>query len=52
MAKNWIQKAIPPSSRGGLHRSLGVPEGQKIPRAEILRAAKDGGRVASRLGWP
>jgi hypothetical protein len=22
-----------------------VPEGQKIPRAEILRAAKDGGRV-------
>jgi len=35
---NWIAKAIPESSRGGLHRSLGIPEGQKIPEKKIEKA--------------
>lgn len=34
----WIQKAIPESSRGGLHRSLGIPEGKKIPEKRIEKA--------------
>ena len=37
MAK-WIQKAIPPSHRGALHRQLGVPVGQKIPAAKLAKA--------------
>jgi hypothetical protein len=34
---NWIKKAT--SNKGGLHRSLHVPEGQKIPAAKIAKAA-------------
>ena len=37
MSKNWIAGAT--ENKGGLHRSLGVPEGQKIP-AKKLAAAK------------
>ena len=43
MAKNWIAKAT--KNKGGLHRSLGVPEGEKIPKAKIAAAAKKGGKV-------
>jgi hypothetical protein len=43
MAKNWIAGAT--KNKGGLHRSLGVPEGQKIPAGKIEAAAKRGGRV-------
>jgi hypothetical protein len=43
MAKNWIAGAT--KNKGGLHRSLGVPEGQKIPEAKVAAAAKRGGRV-------
>ena len=38
MAKNWIAKAI--KNKGGLHRSLGVPEGQKIPAKKLAKAKK------------
>jgi hypothetical protein len=38
MAKNWIAGAV--KNKGGLHRSLGVPEGQKIPPAKIAAATK------------
>lgn len=38
MAKKWIKGAI--KHPGGLHRALGVPEGEKIP-AEKLAAAKN-----------
>ena len=38
MSDHWIQKALPPSSHGRLHRSLDVPEGQKIPEKKIERA--------------
>jgi hypothetical protein len=39
MAKDWIAGATPPSSKGALHRSLGVPEGEKIPKSKIAKAA-------------
>lgn len=37
MAKKWIQGAI--KHPGALHRSLGVPEGEKIPAAKLAAAA-------------
>lgn len=37
MAKNWIAGAI--KHPGGLHRALGVPEGQKIPAKKMASAA-------------
>ena len=40
---NWIKGAI--KHRGGLHRSLGIPQGQKIPPYLIAEAAKRKGRV-------
>lgn len=43
MAKNWIAGAT--RNKGGLHRSLGVPEGQKIPKSKIAKAAGRGGKV-------
>lgn len=41
--KNWIAGAT--ENKGGLHRSLGVPEGEKIPKSKIDEAAKKGGKV-------
>ena len=39
----WIQKAnIKP---GGLHKSLGIAAGKKIPKSKIAKAAKKGGKV-------
>lgn len=38
MAENFIQKAIPPSHKGRLHRALHVPEGEKIPEKKIKKA--------------
>jgi hypothetical protein len=31
--------------KGGLHRSLGIPEGQKIPAGKLDEAAGEGGKV-------
>lgn len=44
-AKKWIQRAgIKP---GGLHRSLGIPEGEKIPASRIEAAThSDNPKVA------
>ena len=39
MSEKWISKAIPPSHKGLLHKSLNVPAGQKIPAAKIEKAA-------------
>jgi hypothetical protein len=36
--KNWIKKAINPENKGALHRSLGVPEGKKIPERKLEKA--------------
>ncbi len=40
----WIQKTgvDKPGHRGGLHRALGVPQGQKIPQSKISRAQHSG----------
>lgn len=40
---NWIKGAI--KHPGGLHRSLGIPQGKKIPPYLIAEAAKRKGRV-------
>jgi hypothetical protein len=43
---NFIQKAI--KKPGQLHRDLGVPQGEKIPKSKIKAAEKGGGKVAKR----
>jgi hypothetical protein len=40
---NWIAGAT--KNKGGLHRSLGIPEGKKIPAAKVKAAASKGGKV-------
>ncbi len=37
--KNWIAGATPPSTKGALHRQLGVSESQPIPAAKLAAAA-------------
>lgn len=44
MTKNWIAKAVG-ANKGGLHKSLGVPMGSKIPAKAINKAQKMGGKV-------
>ena len=41
--RNWIKKAT--KNKDGLHRSLGVPAGKKIPASKIAAAAKKKGKV-------
>lgn len=41
--KNWIAGAI--KHPGALHEALGVPQGQKIGKAKIAKAAKKGGKI-------
>jgi hypothetical protein len=36
MAKNWIAEAT--KNKGGLHRSLGIEEGKRIPEKKIQKA--------------
>lgn len=38
MAEKWIQNALKPSSKGKLHRALGVKEGNKIPQKKLTKA--------------
>ena len=40
---HWIAGAI--KHPGALHRALGVPQGHKIPLAEIIKEKGRGGRV-------
>jgi len=44
--KNWIAKAT--KNKGGLHRSLGIAMGKKIPMAMIDEAANKSGIVGKR----
>ncbi len=46
MSHKWIAGAI--KHPGALHRSLGVPQGKKIPLAAIAAAAKKGGKLGRR----
>lgn len=41
--KNWVADAT--KNKGGLHKSLGVPEGKKIPVKKIEKAASKPGLV-------
>ncbi len=36
--EKWIQKTLGPSSKGALHKELGVPEGKKIPAKKMEEA--------------
>lgn len=40
---NWIAKAT--QNKGGLHKSLGISQGKKIPEKALEKAAKGGGKV-------
>lgn len=40
---HWIQGAI--KHPGGLHRSLGIPQGKPIPAKKLNAAAKKSGKV-------
>lgn len=44
----WIQKALPKSSKGKLHRELGVPEGKKIPKKKLEKATSAPGKLGQR----
>lgn len=46
MAKNFIQKAI--KKPGQLHKDLGVPQGEPIPKSKLRAAAAKGGKVGQR----
>lgn len=46
MAEHFIQKAI--KHPGALHKELGVPQGKKIPKSKIAKAAKAGGKLGQR----
>ena len=46
MAEKWIQKAI--KKPGALHKELGVPEGKKIPKMKLEKAAHAGGKLGKR----
>jgi len=43
---NWIKSAI--KHKGALHRSLGIPQGQKIPQKKLVAASKKGGKLGRR----
>ena len=36
--EKWIQKAVNPAHKGGLHKALHVAQGEKIPKAKIEKA--------------
>ena len=40
---NWIKKAT--KNKGGLHRSLGVPAGKKIPKSQLSTKPGDSPKV-------
>ena len=37
-SNKWIQKALPKSSKGKLHKALKVKEGEKIPAKKMAKA--------------
>lgn len=43
MARDFIAGAT--RNKGGLHRSLGIPEGQKIPKADLQSKPGDSTKV-------
>lgn len=47
MAKHWMSAAFA-NAHGQLHKALGVPKGQKIPRDKLKGAVRKGGVNAKR----
>ena len=41
--KDWMQKAFS-KNKGGLHKALGVPEGEDIPVSKMADALRAGGK--------
>lgn len=48
MAEKWIQKAVPESHKGLLHKNLGIPQGEKDTLEE---AARKSGKVGQRARY-
>lgn len=46
MSEHWIQKAI--KHPGALHKELHIPEGKKIPKGKLEKAAHKGGKEGRR----
>jgi len=46
MAEKWIQGMH--MKKGALHKELGVPEGTKIPKSKLTKAAHAGGKLGKR----
>jgi hypothetical protein len=46
MAKNWIAGAI--KKPGALRKSMGVKEGQSIPKGKLAKAAEAPGKLGQR----
>ena len=44
--KNWIKGMH--LVKGGLHKDLGIPIGEKIPQGRLHNAANQGGKVGRR----
>ena len=38
--KKWIKDVVKKMDKGALHRELKVPEGKKIPKSKLEKAAK------------
>ena len=43
--KYWIKEAT--KHKGALHKNLGIPEGEKIPKNKLEAAAKKSGKIGS-----
>lgn len=48
MSEKWIQKALPKSSKGKLHREMGILADKKIPKKKLEKAAKSKGVMGKR----
>jgi hypothetical protein len=47
MVKKWIQKVVKPGEKGLLHKQLGVPQRQRIPKTLLhaIRNAETGDKI-------
>jgi len=43
-----LMKAMKDMKKGALHKEMGVPEGEKIPKAKLAAAAKKPGKLGKR----
>jgi len=43
--RKWIKGAI--KHKGALHKALGVPQDEKIPKSKLQAAEKKGGKIGS-----